>query len=73
MDGFFRNSNSISPKQSETFAIVGIQGRVIMDAKAYKLMLGLWMQANADPYAHLPKHLTSGQLATALSLPLEGG
>jgi hypothetical protein len=37
--------------------------------QSYKLMLGFWMQANADPYAHLSKHLTSGQLATALSLP----
>lgn len=37
--------------------------------QSYKLMLGLWMQANTDPYAHLPKHLTTGQLGTALSLP----
>jgi hypothetical protein len=37
--------------------------------QSYKLMLGLWIQANADPYSHLPKHLTSGQLAKALKLP----
>jgi hypothetical protein len=34
-----------------------------------KLMLELWIQAKADPYIHLPKHLTSEQLAIASSLP----
>ena len=37
--------------------------------QSYKLMLALWMQGNVDPYAHLPKHLTSEELAAALSLP----
>jgi hypothetical protein len=34
-----------------------------------KLMLELWIQAKADPYIHLPKYLTSEQLAIASSLP----
>jgi hypothetical protein len=37
--------------------------------QSYKLMLRLWIQANADPYAHLPEHLTSEQLAISFSLP----
>ncbi|PSH04034.1 MAG: hypothetical protein CXZ00_09500 [Acidobacteria bacterium] len=37
--------------------------------QSYKLLLGLWIQANADPYAHLSKHLTSEQLATVSNLP----
>jgi hypothetical protein len=37
--------------------------------QSYKLMLALWMQGNVDPYAHLSKHLTSEELAAALSLP----
>jgi hypothetical protein len=36
--------------------------------QSYKLLLGLWQQINVDPYTHLPKHLTTEQLATALSL-----
>ena len=32
-------------------------------------MLELWIQAKADPYIHLSKHLTSEQLAIALSSP----
>lgn len=36
---------------------------------SHKLMLELWIQAKADPYIHLPKHLTSEQLAVASSLP----
>ena len=36
---------------------------------SYKLTLELWIQAKADPYIHLPKHLTSEQLAIASSLP----
>jgi hypothetical protein len=36
---------------------------------SYKLMIKLWIQAEADPYIHLPKHLTSEQLAIASSLP----
>jgi hypothetical protein len=29
---------------------------------SYEVMIGLWMQAGADPYQHLPKHLTTEQL-----------
>jgi hypothetical protein len=32
-------------------------------------VLELWIQAEADPYIHLSKHLTSEQLAIASSLP----
>jgi hypothetical protein len=35
--------------------------------RSYKLLLGLWQQISVDPYTHLPKHLTTEQLATALS------
>lgn len=37
--------------------------------QSYRLLVGLWRQAKADPYDHLPKHLTSEQLAEALKLP----
>lgn len=29
---------------------------------SYEVMIGLWTQAGADPYRHLPKHLTTEQL-----------
>ncbi len=37
--------------------------------QSYKLLVGLWQQAKADPYEHLPKHLTKEQLLRALELP----
>jgi hypothetical protein len=41
----------------------------ITRGRATKLLLGLWQQAKADPYEHLPKHLTGEQLTKALELP----
>jgi hypothetical protein len=37
--------------------------------RSYKLLVDLWQQAKADPYEHLPKHLTSEQLSRVLELP----
>jgi hypothetical protein len=37
--------------------------------QSYKLLVGLWQRAKADPYEHLPKHLTNEQLSRALELP----
>jgi hypothetical protein len=37
--------------------------------QSYKLLVGFWQQAKADPYEHLPKYLTSKQFASALELP----
>ncbi len=37
--------------------------------QSYKLLIGLWQQASADPHEHLPKHLTGKQLGEALILP----
>jgi hypothetical protein len=37
--------------------------------QSFKLLLGLWRQANVDPYVHLPMHLTGDQLVKALELP----
>jgi hypothetical protein len=36
---------------------------------SYEVMIGLWMQEGADPYQHLPKHLTSEQLKGMDALP----
>jgi hypothetical protein len=37
--------------------------------QSFKLLLGLWQQAKADPYEHLPQQLTGDQLAKALEFP----
>jgi hypothetical protein len=36
---------------------------------SYELMIGLWTQAGADPYQHLSRHLTSGQVQEMQALP----
>lgn len=36
---------------------------------SYEVMIGLWTQAGADPYQHLPKLLTSEQLEQMEALP----
>ena len=36
---------------------------------SYEIMIGLWTQAGADPYQHLPKHLTSEQMEHLKTLP----
>jgi hypothetical protein len=36
---------------------------------SYEVMIGLWKQAGADPYQHLPKHLTTEQLEQLKTLP----
>jgi hypothetical protein len=36
---------------------------------SYQFLIGLWMQAGADPYEYLPKHLTSEQLQKIETLP----
>jgi hypothetical protein len=36
---------------------------------SYEVMIGLWTQAGADPYEHLPKHLTTEQMKEAEALP----
>jgi hypothetical protein len=35
----------------------------------YKIMIGLWTQAGADPYQHLPKLLTAEQMKEMQALP----
>ena len=37
--------------------------------QSYKLLVGVWQQAKADPYEHLPKHLTTEQFSRASELP----
>ena len=36
---------------------------------SYEIMIGLWTQAGADPYLHLPKHLTSTQMKKLETYP----
>ncbi len=36
---------------------------------SYEIIIGLWTQAGADPYQHLPKHLASEQLEHLKTLP----
>ena len=37
--------------------------------QSYKLLVVVWQQAKADPYEHLPKHLTTEQFSRASELP----
>jgi hypothetical protein len=57
------------PKSVEDFRRCQKAVQLDHGRQSYKLLLGLWQQISVDPYAHLPKHLTSEQLTTALGLP----